>query len=115
MVAKIGCCGAYCGTCKAYTGKTCKGCKLGYGDGGRNIDLAKCKIKVCCFRDRKLETCADCPDFEVCPTLVEFYGHDSYKYKKYREAAEFIRANGYEEFLNQADKWKGAYGKLGKE
>jgi hypothetical protein len=56
----IGCCGAFCKTCKAFIEGFCKGCKLGYDKGERDIGKAKCKMKVCCFRERKLETCADC-------------------------------------------------------
>ena len=33
---EIGCCGAYCGTCREYL-KTCKGCKPGYLDGSRDL------------------------------------------------------------------------------
>jgi len=29
----IGCCGAYCKTCKAFIDGSCKGCKLGYQEG----------------------------------------------------------------------------------
>lgn len=40
----IGCCGAYCGTCRALLDKTCKGCKLGYDDGKRDIRAARCAM-----------------------------------------------------------------------
>jgi hypothetical protein len=46
-IREIGCCGAYCKTCRTSTsGSICRGCKLGYGDGERDIDKAKCKINV---------------------------------------------------------------------
>jgi len=32
-IMEIGCCGAYCKTCKAFVDKTCKGCKVGYEKG----------------------------------------------------------------------------------
>lgn len=67
-IREIGCCGAYCKTCmeewqkKKYPNeRTCRGCKLGYELGERDLSKAKCEIKVCCFREKKLETCADCP------------------------------------------------------
>lgn len=106
----IGCCGAYCKTCRALG--FCKGCKLGYGKGERDIRRARCKIKVCCFGERKLETCADCPDYPACGTISGLHGKRGYKYGKYRQAIEFIRKNGYAKFIKMADKWKGAYGKF---
>lgn len=108
----IGCCGAYCKTCKSFSPNICKGCKIGYDSGERDISKARCKMKACCFREKKLETCADCPDFHNCGILNDFYGKNGYKYKKYRESIEFIIQKGYGEFLKSADKWKGAYGKL---
>ena len=39
---EIGCCGAYCGTCREYQ-KTCKGCKPGYLDGSRDLSRADAK------------------------------------------------------------------------
>ena len=34
-----------------------------------------------------------------------------YKYKKYKEAIEFVRSNGYAAFIKIADGWKMLYGK----
>lgn len=45
---EIGCCGAYCGTCREFE-KTCKGCKPGYLDGSRDLNRARCKMKKCCL------------------------------------------------------------------
>ena len=108
----IGCCGAYCRTCKPLNEGVCKGCKLGYDTGERDISKAKCSIKLCCFRERKFETCADCPEFESCNIIGGWFSKNGYKYKKYKQALEFIRKNGYSEFFKLADKWKNAYGKL---
>ena len=108
----IGCCGAYCKTCKAYIQKHCQGCKLGYKQGGRDINKARCKIKLCCFRDKKLETCADCPELESCRIITDFWGKNAAKYKKYKEAIDFIRSKSYLKFIEYADKWKGPFGKL---
>jgi len=107
----IGCCGAYCKTCKPFIEEFCKGCKLGY-DKGRDINKAKCNMKVCCFKKKELETCADCPDYPKCKTIHNFFSKNGFKYKKYKQAIEFIRKNGYSKFINLANEWKGAYGKL---
>jgi hypothetical protein len=52
-----------------------------------------------------------CGDYDSCSILNEFYGKNGYKYKKYKEATEYIKANGYDAFLEVADTWTGAYGK----
>jgi len=108
-VGEIGCCGAYCGTCKVFLEHLCKGCKLGYENGERDISKAKCKMKVCCV-SKKYQSCADCGDYGTCSILNEFYGKNGYKYRKYKEATEYIRSNGYDAFLEVADTWKNAYG-----
>jgi hypothetical protein len=37
---------------------------------------------------------ADCAAFEFCATIQGLFGKNWYKYKKYREALEFVRSNG---------------------
>ena len=51
----IGCCGAYCRTCKSLIEGFCKGCKLGYDEGERDIYQSKCKTKICCFKEKQFE------------------------------------------------------------
>lgn len=108
----VGCCGAYCGTCRAWSDGACRGCRLGYEHGERDLARARCAVKACCFRDRGLETCADCPDYSGCGTIDGFLGKRGYKYGRYRASLEFIRENGYDRFLANAAGWKGAYGRL---
>ena len=112
MKIEIGCCGAYCRTCKSFKDKLCQGCKLGYEEGKRDINKTKCRIKVCCFKDKGLTTCADCEKLFVCSIINEFYSKNGYKYKKYKEAVEYIKEYGYDVFIKRADSWNGAYGKL---
>jgi hypothetical protein len=111
-IREIGCCGAYCRTCRALADGSCRGCKLGYDSGERDINKARCKIKVCCLKERQFETCADCSDYPDCTVIQNFYTKEGYKYRKYRQAMEFIRVNGYDSFILIADKWKGPYGKF---
>ena len=80
---KIGCCGAYCKTCREFQ-KTCKGCKLGYWDGSRDLTRAKCKIKRCCLT-KGYVTCADCRDYDHCVIIQAFIHHPGYKYAKLTE------------------------------
>ena len=108
----IGCCGAYCKTCKPFIDGACKGCKIGFDTDERDIKKAKCKIKLCCFIDNKFDTCADCPGLASCKTIGTWYSKNGYKYKKYQQAIEFIKKNGYLKFFQVADNWKNAYGKL---
>ncbi len=112
LITEIGCCGAYCGTCRELANAHCKGCKLGYENGKRDIAKSKCKMKICCFRERKLETCADCPDYLQCELIMGFHDKSGYKYKKYKQSMDFIRENGYDRFLEVAANWKCPYGKL---
>jgi len=109
-ITDIGCCGAYCKTCPAYAAQTCAGCKIGYENGQRDISKAKCRIKLCCMA-RKHQSCADCRDYDSCATVQEFYHKNGHKYGKYRQATQFIKGQGYDAFLEIADKWKNAHGK----
>lgn len=111
-VSLIGCCGAYCGTCPALTDHSCKGCKLGYEDGSRDIRAARCAIKRCCLMKKRFNTCADCPDYGYCTIIQGFFAKNGYKYKKYLESLEFIRKHAYPAFIAAARAWKRAYGKL---
>lgn len=108
----IGCCGAYCRICRVLREDLCAGCTLGYGPGGREIDRARCAMKRCCFRNKGLETCADCLEYPVCDTIGGFQRKKGYKYRKYRQSLEYIRTNGYDRFLAAAAEWVGAYGRL---
>jgi hypothetical protein len=84
---------------------------LGYESGERDLSKAKCEIKVCCFKERGLETCADCKECP-CEVLRGFWSKKGWKYQQYKKQLEFIRQNGYEEFLKKANEWKGPRGKL---
>ena len=106
---EIGCCGAYCGTCREYL-KTCNGCKPGYLDGSRDQSRAKCRMKKCCLT-RGCITCGDCGEYESCEIIHSFLNHPGYKYGKYKQALEYIRAHDYTSFMKAAENWKNAYGK----
>jgi hypothetical protein len=108
-IQEIGCCGAYCRTCRAYR-SPCGGCTSGYASGERDIRKARCQVKVCCVT-RGQPTCADCPEFDDCRILGAFHAKNGYKYGKYRQALIFIRKNGHSAFVTVADKWTGACGK----
>lgn len=107
----IGCCGAFCGTCPELKRNQCKGCKIGYGSGERDIAKAKCKIKVCCIQ-KGLLSCANCPAYERCEALNGFFSKNGYKYKKYKESLDYIRASGYAQFLTASSAWTRQYGKF---
>lgn len=110
-INEIGCCGAYCGTCRVLKENLCKGCKSGYENGKRDILKARCKMKVCCLH-KKLQSCADCEEYAICIVINEFYGKKGFKYQKYKQAIEYIRVNGYEAFLKIADTWDNVFGKF---
>lgn len=110
---EIGCCGAYCKTCREFQ-NTCKGCKLGYSDSSRDLSRAKCKIKKCCLI-KEHSTCADCKEYDDCEIIQTFIQHPGYKYIKYKQALEFIRARDYAAFLQVAESRKNVYGKSPKQ
>jgi len=107
----VACCGAYCKTCRPFVNGFCRGCKLGYQSGERDLARARCRIKVCCL-NLGFESCADCPDLDGCTIISAFHDKSGYKYHKYKQSTEFIRKHGYAEFARQADGWTGAYGRL---
>jgi len=108
----VGCCGAYCRTCRSFVLGSCKGCKLGYDEGKRSLAKAKCRIKLCCFGVKKQETCAECSEYDDCRILADFHGKKPYEYRKYRESLDYIQANGYNEFVLRASQWRRAWGNL---
>ena len=56
-------------------------------------------------------TCGDCEEYESCESIQSFLNHHSYKYGKYKQALEYIRAHDYAAFMKAAENWKNAYGK----
>ena len=112
QISLIGCCGAYCGSCPPLKDNVCKGCKMGYDDGKRDIQAARCAMKRCCLIEKKVSTCADCPEYEGCRIIGGFFEKKGYKYRKYRQSLEFIRKFGYPAFITAARAWKRAYGSL---
>ena len=67
-------------------------------------------MKVCCLKN-EYNSCADCNKYISCDIIQGFFKKNGYKYKKYKEALDYIRENGYEKFLNIADEWKMQFGK----
>jgi hypothetical protein len=109
----IGCCGAYCKACRSFVRGDCKGCKLGFDIGDRNINRTGCTVKKCCFRDKKYETCADCNNFDSCNYMENWYKKGKGKYRAYKKYIDFIKENGYTKFIEIANAWKSHFGEIG--
>ena len=77
----IGCCGAYCKTCKVFVEGICKGCKLGYDSGERDFSKAKCAIKRCCI-GKRLDTCADCEQYQSCSLMNNLFTNSTFAEEK---------------------------------
>ena len=75
-----------------------------------DLSQSKYKIKEYCPTNG-LITCADCEEYEHCEIIQSFFNHPGYKYGKYKQALEYIRAQDYTTFLKAAEHWKNAYGK----
>ena len=74
------------------------------------MSRAKCRMKKCCLTKGHI-TCVDCEEYESCETVQAFLNHPGYKYGKYKQALEYIRAYDYTAFMKAAENWKNAYGK----
>jgi hypothetical protein len=48
----------------------------------------------------------------MCEIIHTFNDKNGTKYRKYKQAIDFIGENGYDAFLTIADGWTGPYGKL---
>ena len=57
----------------------------------------------------ELDTCADCPKFELCNLIGNWYVKKGYYGEKYKQSLEYIKKNTYSEFIKLADKWKGEH------
>ena len=68
------------------------------------------KMKVCCI-SKNYSHVLIAVNILICSVLNDFYNKNGYKYKKYKQAIDYIRTYGYDAFLEVADKWKNAYGK----
>jgi hypothetical protein len=108
----VGCCGAYCKTCNSFLEGFCISCKDDVDTDERDINKTKCKIILCCYRDKNFDSCADCSELESCNIIGNFYSKSGYKNSKYKQVVEFIKLNDYSKFIKIADRWKCAYGKL---
>ena len=86
----------------------------GIWDGSRNLGRAKCRMKKCCLTKGHI-TCTNCEEYEHCEIVQAFLNHPGYKYSKYKQALEFIRAHGHAAFLNAAKHWTSACGKYPKQ
>lgn len=71
-------------------------------------------MKKCCV-SKKFTSCADCNEINSCLISQEFYSKTGYKYKKYKQAIDYIRSNDYPIFLKQTEKWTMQYGKYEEE
>ncbi len=79
-------------------------------DGGeRENARARCAVKVCWMRDRKLATFADRPG---CKTVGAFQRKRGYRYGMYRASLEFTPEHGYASFLESEDRWTGPNGRI---
>lgn len=108
----IGCCGTYCKTCKPFKEGYCKGCKIGYKSKERDINRTKCKIKLCCIKEKNFISCADCDKYLICKKISKKFGKEKYNFKKCMQSLEFIKNNGYDNFIKIAENWKGPFGKI---
>lgn len=109
-IEEVECCGAYYRTCKVIKEGFCQSCNIGYDTGIKDISETKCKMKICCIKTG-YKSCMDCSVYDSYDIIQGFFVKNGYNHKKYKEALEYIRINGYEKFISITDGWKMQYGK----
>ena len=60
-ISELAPCGVFCGACPSY-GKTCLGCASPDHNQSRKSKWG-CKIRNCCYEEKKLVYCIDCGEF----------------------------------------------------
>ena len=90
--------------------KAARAASRGILDGSRDLSRAKCRMKKCCLTKGRI-TCADYEEYDRCESIQSFLDHPGYKYGKYKQALEYIRAHGHAAFLSAAEHRTGAYGR----
>jgi hypothetical protein len=99
----VGACGLNCGLCPRYytAGKSrCPGC-CGPDFWQKHPG---CGFITCCVKQRGLETCAECKDWEECERVAKLLDSAKYKdsflsHKPLAANYAFIQKNGIEEFV----------------
>lgn len=121
----LGPCGIYCGSCDIRVACTtgnreaqqeiadwinkrynadCAAAEIRCGGCHGPLDVhwsVDCRI-LKCAKARKIVTCAECAEYESCPTLQGFYR--SGDYKKARATLERIREIGLDEWLREQER-----------
>ena len=103
-------CGVFCGACPSCH-KTCKGCA---SEDKAQIRKSKwsCKIRTCCYDQKKLDFCGQCPEFPctiVNKKLVESHPHDVHFTYRHEIPDSFrkLKSMGVEVFYKyQVQRWK---------
>ena len=100
----VGACGLNCGLCPRYYTEGISRCPGCCGPDFWNVYPGGCGFITCCVKQRGLETCAQCADWETCERLTRNLAaaEHSDSFISYRPLAgnlAFIRENGIEEFV----------------
>lgn len=82
-IVELAPCGVYCGACPSFD-KTCKGCASEDRNQNRSSKWS-CKIRTCCYDQKKLDYCIDCEKFPctiIDKKLISSHTYDPrYKYR----------------------------------
>ncbi len=103
----MGACGLSCGLCPRYYTvgvSRCPGCS---GPGFWEKHPA-CGFITCAVKNKGLETCGECPDFEGCARLARLLesarvGDSFISYRNVEDNLRFIRERGVAEFARRVD------------
>jgi hypothetical protein len=110
LPAELAPCGVYCRACPSFN-KTCLGCPTESKEQKRTSKWG-CKIRKCCYEDKKLDFCGYCSEFpcnKVNKKLIDSHpGDNRFKYR-HEIPENFIKLKNlgiekYKEFQKQ--QWK---------
>lgn len=103
-------CGVYCGACPSFE-KSCYGCSSEDDAKNKRKSRCSCKIRMCCYNEKKVNFCFECTDFpcgKIHKKLIKSHpGDPRYKYRHELEdiCTEF-KEKPMDEFLqNQKERW----------
>ena len=94
----IGACGLDCGLCPSYHRDTKSGCPGCCGEGFWDAHPG-CGFITCCVKQRGLDTCGQCNEFEFCPRVMKHleqakHADSVLSYHPVAANFEFVRKNG---------------------
>ena len=103
----IGACGLDCGLCPAYHREGTSRCPGCCGEGFWETHPG-CGFITCCVKQKGLDTCGQCNEFEFCPRVMKLLENAKHadsllSYRPISANFAFVRQNGIEKWARRLD------------